>query len=215
MPMLIACQRRHRLEEKTLHIQGYKCQALYHKMVGTPIVLLHGLSYSVSVWERIGITDLLTEKKVPFLALDMPYGLKSQCHPKTKDPQANVAFAAEAIQFIFGSEVPVMVGASLGGYIALNYAAAHPVKGLFLVSPAYVFENDELVKAYSGFKFPVRIIWGTNDNVISGEEMRTLTDKLPNARMLAYNGAAHSAYNDQPEWFKRDLLSLYATAETT
>ena len=63
-----------------------------------------------------------------------------------------------------------------------------------------------LVKAYSGFKFPVRIVWGTNDNVISGEEMRTLTDKLPNAKMLAYNGAAHSAYQDQPEWFKRDLL---------
>jgi pimeloyl-ACP methyl ester carboxylesterase len=180
-----------------------------------PIVFLHGLSYTIGVWERIGITDLLIEKKVPFLALDMPMEQKANATPKPSDPQTNIAFAAEAIQSIFGSEVPVLVGASLGGYIALNYAAAHPVKGLFLVAPAFAFENDELVKAYSGFKFPVRIVWGTNDSVISGEEMRTLTDRLPNAKMLAYNGAAHSAYNDQPEWFKRDLLGLYATAETT
>ena len=55
---------------------------------------------------------------------------KANATPKHSDPQANVAFAAEAIQSIFGSEVPVLVGASLGGYIALNYAAAHPVKGL-------------------------------------------------------------------------------------
>ena len=140
---------------------------------------------------------------------------KANATPKQRTPKPTSAFAAEAIKHIFGSEVPVLVGASLGGYIALNYAAAHPVKGLFLVAPAYAFENDELVKAYSGFNFPVRIVWGTNDTVISGEEMRTLTDKLPNAKMLAYNGAAHSAYNDQPEWFKRDLLVLYATAETT
>jgi pimeloyl-ACP methyl ester carboxylesterase len=45
--------------------------------------------------------------------------------------------------------------------------------------------------------------------------MRTLTDKLPNAKLLVYNGAGHSAYQDQPEWFKRDLLELYAKAEQT
>ena len=86
MPMLIACHRRCRLEEKTLHIQGYKCQALYHKAAGTPIVFLHGLSYSIGVWERIGVTELLIEKKVPFLALDMPYGIKKPMSPQNKGP---------------------------------------------------------------------------------------------------------------------------------
>ena len=51
-------------------------------------------------------------------------------------------------------------------------------------------------KSYGKFNFPVRIVWGSQDNIISGEEMRTLSDKLPNAKLLVYNGAAHSAYKD-------------------
>lgn len=179
-----------------------------------PIVFLHGLSYSIGVWQRIGVTETLTEKHVPFLALDMPYGLKSQCYPKTRDPQANVGLVAEALKQVFGEVPPVVVGASLGGYIALHYAAQHPVKGLFLISPAHTFDDDSLVKAYNSFKFPARIVWGSKDSIISGEEMRTLTDRLPNAKMLVYNGGGHSAYQDQPQWFTRDLLELYINAET-
>jgi pimeloyl-ACP methyl ester carboxylesterase len=202
------------MEEKTIDVAGYKCPALIHEAQGTPIVFLHGLSYTIEVWQRIGVIDLLVEKKVPFIALDMPYGLKSQCQPKNRDPQVNVNFAAEAVKSVFGDAVPIVVGASLGGYIALNYAAKHPVKGLLLVAPAYAFENMDLVWKYANFHFPVRIVWGSNDSVISSEELRTLADKLPNAKMLVYNGAAHSAYQDRPEWFKTDLLKLYATATT-
>lgn len=165
------------------------------------------------MWLRIGVIEHLTEKRVPFLALDMPYGLKSQCHPKTRDPQVNVNFAVQAIKTIFGEVAPVVVGASLGGYIALKYAEQHPVKGLFLVAPAHAFEDQALLKAYERFKVPTRIVWGSMDSIISSEEMRTLTDTLPNAKLLVYSGAAHSAYQDRPEWFKRDLLELYANAE--
>jgi pimeloyl-ACP methyl ester carboxylesterase len=199
--------------EKTLNVAGFKCQSFYHKAEGTPIVLLHGLSYTVEVWQRIGLTDLLIQKHVPFLALDMPYGSKSVCHPKTRDAQANIAVVNEAVKNVFGSTLPVVVGASLGGYIALKYAATFPVKGLMVVAPAHALQDNDLVDAYKNFNFPVRIVWGSMDSIISGEEMRTLTDKLPNAKMLVYNGAAHSAYQDQQEWFKHDLLELYANSE--
>jgi hypothetical protein len=43
--------------------------------------------------------------------------------------------------------------------------------------------------------------------------MRTLSDKLPNAKLLVYNGAGHSAYKNEPEQFKHDLIELYAAAE--
>ncbi|MGD6852070.1 MAG: alpha/beta fold hydrolase [Candidatus Bathyarchaeia archaeon] len=200
------------MEEKTLDVAGYKCQTLINRAEGTPIVFLHGLSYTIEVWQRIGVIDLLVEKKVPFLALDMPYGLKSQCQPKSRDPQVNVNFTAETVQSVFGDAAPVVVGASLGGYIALNYAAKHPVKGLLLIAPAYAFENMDLVWKYANFHFPVRIVWGANDSIISSEELRALDDKLPNAKLLVYNGAAHSAYQDRPEWFRTDLLKLYASA---
>jgi pimeloyl-ACP methyl ester carboxylesterase len=200
--------------EKTLTAADHKCQALYYTAPGTPIVFLHGLSYTIDIWQRISVTELLIEKRVPFLALDMPYGLRSKCQPKTRNAEANLAVAAEAVHNVFGSAVPVLVGASIGGHIALRYAARFPVKGLLLIAPARALEED-LVQSFGKFNFPVRIIWGSQDNFISGEEMRTLADKLPNAKLLVYNGAAHSAYKDQPELFKRDLLELYAMAEQT
>ncbi len=177
------------------------------------MVFLHGFSFSMDIWERIGVTKLLVEKRVPFLALDMPYGLRSRCQPKTRNQEANVEVVAEAVKNILGSSVPVLVGASIGGHIALLYASRYPVKGLFLISPSRPFEDDAVVKSYSRFNFPVKIIWGSQDNLISGEEMRTLADKLPNAKLLVYNGASHAAYKDQPELFKRDLLEFYATVE--
>jgi pimeloyl-ACP methyl ester carboxylesterase len=198
--------------EKTITAAEHKCPVLYSAVSGTPIVFLHGLSYTLNIWEQIGVTELLMEKHVPFLALDMPYGLKSKCQPKSRNPETNVLFAAEAIKSLFGSAVPVLVGASIGGHIALMYAARFPVKGLLLVAPARALSED-LVHYLEKFNFPVRIIWGSQDNVISGEEMRTLSDKLPNAKLLVYYGATHSAYKDEPEQFKRDLLEFYANTE--
>jgi len=200
--------------EKTLTLTNFKCQALYSKVPGVPVVFLPGFSYTADVWQRIGATDLLLEKKVPFLALDMPYGLKTSCHPKTRDPEANVSFLVDAVQNVFGSAAPALVGASLGGYIALMYAAKFPVKGLLLISPARAL-TENLVECYSKFRFPVRIIWGEQDNIVSGEEMRTLADKVPNAKLLVYRDASHSAYLSQPQLFKRDLLEFYAKAEQT
>jgi pimeloyl-ACP methyl ester carboxylesterase len=198
--------------EKTLNVAGYKCQALHYNATGVPIVFLHGLSYNNEIWQRIKITELLTEKRVPFLALDMPYGIKSECQPKTRDPQKNIEVVNEAIKTILNSEVPVLVGASIGGNMALHYASKYPVKGLLLIAPARALEK-ELMQTYDRFDFPVTIIWGSEDNIIAGEEMRVLADKLPKAKLIVYEGASHSAYKEQPEKFKHNLLELYAKAE--
>jgi pimeloyl-ACP methyl ester carboxylesterase len=198
--------------EKTLKAADHNCPSIIYKAKGTPIVLLHGFSYTAEIWQKIGLTSLLMEKRIPFLALDMPYGLKSRCYPKTRDVQENLAVLHEAVEEVFGNVAPVVVGASLGGFIALNYAAKYPVKGLMVVAPADALETD-LQQAYKTFMFPVRVVWGSMDSVISGEEMRTLTGKLPNAKLLVYQGAAHSAYQDQSERFKHDLLELYANSE--
>ncbi len=200
--------------EKTLNLSGCKFQALYYNAPGVPVVFLHGLSFTLNVWHRIGVTDMLMEKHVPFLALDMPYGLKSGCRPKTRNPDANVQVMSEAVRSIFGSAVPALVGASIGGCLALRYAAKFPVKGLLLIAPANALVDD-LVQSYGKFRFPVRIIWGSQDNIISGEEMRVLANRLPNAKLLVYKDASHPAYLSEPELFKRDLLEFYANAEQT
>jgi pimeloyl-ACP methyl ester carboxylesterase len=198
--------------EKTLNVSGYKCNALFYTAPGVQIVFLHGLSYTSGIWQQIGVTELLMKKRVPFLALDMPYGMKSQCQPKTRDPQKNIAYVNEAVKTVFGSAVPVLVGASIGGNMAMRYAAKFPVKALLLVAPARTQEPD-LVQVFSKFKFSTTIIWGSEDNIIASEDMRTLANKLPNAKLVVYDGAGHSAYKDEPERFKHDLLELYANAE--
>jgi pimeloyl-ACP methyl ester carboxylesterase len=176
------------------------------------LVFLHGLSYTADIWQRIGVLDLLKNKHVPFLALDMPYGLKSQCQPKTRNQEKNIDYVNKAIKVVFGDVKPVLVGASIGGNMALRYAAKFPVKGLLLVGPARVLEPD-LIEIYGKFKFSTTIIWGSRDTIIASEDMRTLADKLSKAKLVVYDGAGHSAYKDQTDRFKHDLLELYANAE--
>ncbi len=200
------------LIEKTLQSAGCKCRIFVNQIAGSPVVFFHGLSYTSEVWKRIGVFDSLKEKRIPFLALDMPYGIKSECQPKTRNEELNVNFAREAIVSNFGSEAPILIGASMGGHIALKYAIQFPVKGMLLIGPGRVLDN-ELVNAFPKFRFPVRVIWGSTDNIISGEDMRTFSEKLPNAKLVTYEGAGHSAYINQPERFKQDLLELYAMAE--
>jgi pimeloyl-ACP methyl ester carboxylesterase len=199
--------------EKKLSLNGYKCPALINKVPGLPIVFLHGMSYSIEIWQRIGITDILDEKHVPYIALDMPYGEKSNCRPKTRDPEKNITFIYDAIENVFGGPVPpVLVGASIGANMALHFASRFPVKGLVLVGPVRALEEG-LVASYGRFSFPSTIIWGSEDSIIASENMRTLADKLPNSKLVVYQGAKHSAYKDEPERFKRDLLELYINAE--
>ena len=196
-----------------LEAANHRCRAIYNLASGVPVVFLHGFSFTSDVWQRTDVTELLKEKRVPFLALDMPYGLKSECQPRTRDVEVNVAVVRGAVQNIFGAVAPVLVGASLGGYVALKYAAAHfPVKGLLLLAPVRVLE-ESLVEAYSHFQFPVRIVCGSEDRIVSLEELRDLANRLPNAKLTVYEDARHAAYLDSPERFKRDLLELYATAE--
>jgi pimeloyl-ACP methyl ester carboxylesterase len=196
-----------------LEAANHRCRATYNLASGVPVVFLHGFSFTSDVWQRTDVTELLKEKRVPFLALDMPYGLKSECQPRTRDVEVNVAVVREAVQNIFGAVAPVLVGASLGGHVALKYAAAHfPVRGLFLLAPVRVLE-ESLVEAYSHFQFPVRIVCGSEDRIVSLEELRDLANRLSNAKLMVYEGARHATYLDNPERFKRDLLELYAAAE--
>jgi pimeloyl-ACP methyl ester carboxylesterase len=193
-------------------LAGHKCRVLINRASGVPVVFLHGYSYTGAVWERISATRLLEEKHIPFLALDMPYGAKTECQPHSRSIEINVSVINEAVTTIFGEATPILVGASLGAHMALRYATRFPVKGLLLVGAVRVLEGS-LVPAYSRFTFPVRLIIGSEDRIASLEELRRLSDKLPNPKLVIYGGYGHSAYLGNPERFKRDLMELYALAE--
>ena len=66
--------------------------------------------------------------------------------------------------------------------MALSYASRFPVKGLTLIAPARALEKS-LSQAYSKFSFPL-IIWGSRDNIISGEDVCKLASLLRNAKLV-------------------------------
>ena len=173
-----------------------------------PVVFLHGYSFTIEVWKKIGVFQYLRENKIPFLAIDMPYGKRSVGSPKTRKPEFNIGILKEAIESIFGTEVPVLVGASLGGHISLRYSANYSVKGMLLIAPTRGL-SDDLVKGYSDLEIPISILYGTRDRVVSLNEMKKLVDILPNAKLIVYENASHPAYLDNPSDFKNHLMDLY------
>ncbi len=193
--------------EEPLNLSHYRCRCIYSRRPGLPIVFLHGYNYTSYVWRDIGLLQRLDEEKIPYLALDMPYGARSMCSPRTRDPEENVEILATAIKGLYGGAAPLLVGASLGGYIALRYAVRRPVSGLLLIAPVKALE-EELVSRYDDMVVPTMIIWGSRDRVVSREEMVRLAEHL-DARLIIYEEARHAAYLDYPERFAKDLIAFY------
>jgi pimeloyl-ACP methyl ester carboxylesterase len=198
--------------EKTITVDNHTCRALVSTKPGVPLVFLHGYSFTSDVWKEIGVFSLLTEQQIPFFALDLPYGAKSQCRPKTRIPQVNVSVLRQSLSAFFGDEEVFLVGASLGGYMALHYATQHPVKGLLLIAPVNSAEPI-LTQRYPSLS-NVTIIYGSTDTIVSFQEMKTLAHQLPNANLLVYERAGHPAYLHNPKRFLKDLITAYTPANT-
>ncbi len=200
------------MAERTMILANHECRAIVSGGLGIPVIFLHGFSYTADSWVRVGATDLLKEKQIPYLALDMPYGAHSHCRPHSRSVETNVGVIKDAVQTVFPSAAPVLVGASLGSHMALQYASRYSVKGLLLVGAVRVLE-ETLMQSYGKFNFPVRLIIGSEDNIASSEDLRTLAGILPDGRLTVYEGVGHSAYFGDRERFKQDLLELYALSE--
>ncbi len=188
--------------EQRVNVDNLDCRMISGKGSGTPIVLLHGYMFTCDVWNEIGLLSPLEQQEIPFFALDMPYGAKSQCSSRSRDPELNV----EIVEQVAGEE-PLIVGASLGGYIALKYSVKNPVKGLLLIAPTGGLEEG-LMKSYRQVEIPKIIIYGEKDEVVSLEEMRELSKAL-GAELKIYEEARHPAYLDYPEKFTQDVQDFY------
>jgi len=175
--------------------------------IGSPVIFLHGYAFTSDIWREINVLEHLIRNDIPYVAVDMPYGKKSKCTPHTGDFEPNLTIVKElASKF---DNPPVLVGASLGGTIALRYSIDYPVNGLLLIAPARALEKELIEKYGNGHvNIPIRIIYGTKDSLISKQEMIELS-KLLNAELEVYEGAKHPAYLDFPDRFKKDLLELY------
>jgi pimeloyl-ACP methyl ester carboxylesterase len=190
------------MKEEAVNLNGFECRIISSNGKGPCIVLLHGYMYTSDVWNDIGLLRLLEQKNIAFKAVDMPYGRKSECIPKSNNPEQNAAIVARIT-----SSDSLIIGASLGGYIALKHCVANPVGGLMLIAPVMGLQG-ELVSRYSLITAPVSLIYGEYDNVVYKDEIKRLA-KLLGISPKFYQKAQHAAYMDQPELFKKDVTDFY------
>ncbi len=106
-----------------------------------PLVLLHGFCEDASLWE--GLCSLLPD--IPMLAIDLP-GFGGSDLPQSPNM---AAYAAAVLAVLDSLEIErcVLVGHSLGGYVALEFASCygHRIAGLGLFH-SHPFPDDDARK---------------------------------------------------------------------
>ena len=91
---------------------------------GEPLVLLHGLGGSQTVWRPV--VDLLAPER-EVLTLDMPgFGGAPELPTGIEPSAANLAAAIQQRCATLGIDRPHVAGNSLGGWVALELAGMHP-----------------------------------------------------------------------------------------
>jgi len=186
----------------------FGCKYVYSEGRGRPIILLHGYSFTYQVWMDIGLLDKLKEEGIPFLALDMPYGRVSSCKEKFSSTEENIKYVRRMLLDKFNEDVPVLIGASLGGYNALRYGMQYDVLGLILIAPVWSTRED-ILEVYREKNIPILLIYGNKDTIVGLEEMEKFRDEVPNVELKIYEGAKHPAYLDRPNEFINDVLGFY------
>jgi pimeloyl-ACP methyl ester carboxylesterase len=109
---------------------------------GTPIVMLHGLGMSATTWDAVA-EQLAGRHTV--LAIDLPGHGDSPCPDDLEAFTRDSALADLDGVLTSLDELPVIVGHSLGGYLALAHAATRPgaSRGIVVLNTGPGFRDPE------------------------------------------------------------------------
>lgn len=168
---------------------------------GKDVLMLHGMSFNADTWRELGTLDALGNAGYDVTAADMPgFGDTEKCG---KGPD-NVV---EGLIGTLGMDRPVVVGPSMGGRIALNFALDHPelVGGLVLIGCVSVEENRGRL---NNIKVPTFIVWGSRDHIAPMSNAELLHREVKGSRLLVIDGAKHPAYLDEPELWHTELIKF-------
>jgi len=171
---------------------------------GRDIVLLHGLKFTAQTWQETGTLGILAENGCHAVALDMPgFGQSEAC----RGDQAKV-LCGVIEQETTGK--PVVMGPSMGGRIALEFALDYPehVGALILVGAVGVEENRARL---AEIKAPTLIIRGGEDQIAPLADSDLLLAEIAGSKRIIIDGAPHPCYLDQPEIFHREILNFLSS----
>jgi len=190
------------IAEKNIDIDGCAIHLLEAgEPAGREVVLLHGLKFQASTWQQTGTLATLAEAGCRAVALDMPgFGGSPACDTAQEQVLSGVIRTETAGR-------PVLLGPSMGGRTALEFAISHPeqISALILVGAVGVEENRDRL---ASIKVPALIIWGSEDQISPLANSDTLLTEIPDARRVIIESAPHPCYLDQPDLFHRAVLDF-------
>ena len=103
---------------------------------GTPLVFLHGLSVSVRFWEHAMYTEI--RENYAWYSIGLPLHAPSQAprdfREQNIDEHLFFRLLNCTVQHLVGERPVLLIGHSLGGFAALNFAAKNPAQTLGVVT---------------------------------------------------------------------------------
>lgn len=129
--------------EAICEIDGLPMHYLHAGKLREPVVLIHGLGGSAEAW--VTLMPMLSHKFEVY-APDMPGFGCTPLAPGKQCISTHVAYLGHFLDRLNAPQV-TLVGHSLGGWIALRYAAEHPtrVKRLYLLNSAGLMREGTFV----------------------------------------------------------------------
>lgn len=184
-------------------------QAVLHCLdCGNPddptVILLHGMKFQAETWRELGTLEVVAGLGRRVLAVDMPgFGKSPVCEVEP------VEVLAQLLRHL-GLEQAVIVGPSMGGRIALEFAIRHPqrIAGLVLVGAVGVEENRAGLAAIVA---PTLIVWGAEDQIAPLTNSDILLAGMKNATREVYPEAPHPCYLVQPDRWHASLRTFFTT----
>ena len=174
---------------------------------GVTVVLLHGMKFQAETWRELGTLEVLAAIGLHVLAMDMPgFGKSPACAVQPVEVLTQL-FAQQ------GLDRAVLIGPSMGGRIALEFAIRHSqrIAGLVLVGAVGVEENRAGLAAITA---PSLIVWGGEDQVSPLTNSDLLLAELQNSTREIYPEAPHPCYLVQPERWHASLRTFFTTLNT-
>ena len=190
------------LERTMITINGFPINVLKGgDSSKTPLLFLHGKAFQAETWNELGTLESVLNAGFSFLALDLPGFGKS---PEADiDPESIITGVMEAESI----EQAIIIGPSMSGKIAIEYATANPQKvaGLVLIGAVGVQENRDKLNTLPA---QTLIIWGENDQISSPENGVLLNEQIAGSELVIFTDAPHPCYLKKTDLWHETLLNF-------
>lgn len=171
-----------------------------------PIILVHGLNSHAGSWRK-NIHALETIRQT--FAITIPMG----SHTSLRVKAAWEAKLLERFISRLDASSATIVGHSLGGWVAILYAAqkTERVCSLVFEDAALPMDNhahEDLVRSVSQGGVPVLIVWGEKDSLIPPRVGEAIHSAIATSELIIFRDVGHVPHWETPEAYNTALIDF-------